>query len=213
MQLPPSPSVQPHGCWNCLHIRVLHDDCILYRHKRVENYFAAYIANYGERVGGLGSGVVLQAVGHLSKMVGAKYKSKTAARCCILSLITSGRADQQRQTDRGLEGGHIGRCTKSLTTPSPRALRINAFEKKGLITMKAKKRGKITYNSRYSLVVTDPTTDQPLSGLTMGERTGSRIFHWVWSYVSFRPSKYIYKGCCNLNQLRWMPSTKSPRPR
>ena len=42
---------------------------------------------------------------------------------------------------------------------------------------------KKTYNSRYSLVVTDPTTNQPLSGLTMGERTGSRIFHWVWSYV------------------------------
>ena len=44
-------------------------------------------------------------------------------------------------------------------------------------------RKKKTYNSRYSLVVTDPTTNQPLSGLTMGERTGSRIFHWVWSYV------------------------------
>ena len=33
-----------------------------------------------------------------------------------------------------------------------------------------------TYNSRYSLVVTDPTTNQPLTSLTMGERTGSRIF-------------------------------------
>ena len=41
-----------------------------------------------------------------------------------------------------------------------------------------------TYNSRYSLVVTDPATNQPLSGLTLGERTGSRIFHWVWSYVT-----------------------------
>ena len=40
-----------------------------------------------------------------------------------------------------------------------------------------KKKKKKTYNSRYSLVVTDPTTNQPLSGLTMGERTGSRIFH------------------------------------
>jgi hypothetical protein len=33
-----------------------------------------------------------------------------------------------------------------------------------------------TYNSRYSLVVTDPTTNQPVASLTKGERTGSRIF-------------------------------------
>ena len=49
--------------------------------------------------------------------------------------------------------------------------------------MNESKKKQKTYNSRYSLVVTDPTTNQPLSGLTMGERTGSRIFHWVWSYV------------------------------
>jgi hypothetical protein len=30
-----------------------------------------------------------------------------------------------------------------------------------------------------SLVVTDPTTNPPVSGLTMGERTGSRIFHYL----------------------------------
>jgi hypothetical protein len=42
---------------------------------------------------------------------------------------------------------------------------------------------KETYNSRYSLVITDPTTSQPLTSLTRGERTGSRIFWWVWSYV------------------------------
>ena len=39
------------------------------------------------------------------------------------------------------------------------------------------KRQKKTYNSRYSLVVTDPTTNQPLSSLTRGERTGSRVFY------------------------------------
>ncbi|RBR11238.1 uncharacterized protein FIESC28_09122 [Fusarium coffeatum] len=38
-----------------------------------------------------------------------------------------------------------------------------------------------TYNSGDSLVVTDPTTNPPVSGLTMGERTGSRIFHYLWS--------------------------------
>ena len=36
---------------------------------------------------------------------------------------------------------------------------------------------KNTYNSRYSLVVTDPTTNQPLSSLTRGERTGSRVLY------------------------------------
>ncbi|KAK1701495.1 hypothetical protein BDP55DRAFT_625708 [Colletotrichum godetiae] len=35
-----------------------------------------------------------------------------------------------------------------------------------------------TYNTRYSLVVTDPTTDPALIGLSMGERTGSRVFQW-----------------------------------
>ena len=42
---------------------------------------------------------------------------------------------------------------------------------------------KKTYNTRDSLVVTDPTTSLALTGLSMGERTGSRVFQWVWSYV------------------------------
>jgi hypothetical protein len=40
-----------------------------------------------------------------------------------------------------------------------------------------------TYNSRYSLVVSDPTTNLPLAGLTKGEQTGSRTLPQVWSYV------------------------------
>lgn len=40
-----------------------------------------------------------------------------------------------------------------------------------------------TYNTKDSLVVTDPTTDLALTGLSMGERTGSRVLQWVWSYV------------------------------
>ncbi|KAK1961755.1 hypothetical protein LY78DRAFT_588023, partial [Colletotrichum sublineola] len=40
-----------------------------------------------------------------------------------------------------------------------------------------------TYNTRYSLIVTDSTTNPALTGLSMGERTGSRVFQWVWSYV------------------------------
>ena len=46
-----------------------------------------------------------------------------------------------------------------------------------------KRKRKKTYNTRDSLVVTDPTTSLALTGLSMGERTGSRVFQWVWSYV------------------------------
>ena len=54
------------------------------------------------------------------------------------------------------------------------------------MTMKGAKEGKKkckTYNTGDSPVVTDLSTNPALSGLSMGERTGSRIFHWVWSYV------------------------------
>ena len=51
-----------------------------------------------------------------------------------------------------------------------------------------KRRGKMskeakTYSTRDSLVVTDPTTSLAISGLSMGERTGSRVFHYLWPYV------------------------------
>ena len=49
---------------------------------------------------------------------------------------------------------------------------------------KAKKK---TYNTGDSLVVTDPTTDPAHSGLTRGERTGSRTFQRLWSYVASLP--------------------------
>ncbi|KAJ5193186.1 hypothetical protein N7449_009328 [Penicillium cf. viridicatum] len=34
-----------------------------------------------------------------------------------------------------------------------------------------------------SLVVTHPTTNSPACGLSTAERTGSPIFHTLWSYV------------------------------
>ena len=40
-----------------------------------------------------------------------------------------------------------------------------------------------TYNSRYSLVVTHPTTNLPIQGLSSGERTGSSVLLVLWSYV------------------------------
>jgi hypothetical protein len=42
---------------------------------------------------------------------------------------------------------------------------------------------KKTYNTKDSLVVTDSTTSLALTGLSMGELTGSRVLQWVWPYV------------------------------
>ncbi|KAJ5205834.1 hypothetical protein N7472_002282 [Penicillium cf. griseofulvum] len=36
-----------------------------------------------------------------------------------------------------------------------------------------------------SLVVTHPTTNSPACGLSTAERTGSPVFHTLWSYVSY----------------------------
>jgi hypothetical protein len=44
---------------------------------------------------------------------------------------------------------------------------------------KGKKKQSI--NSRYSLAVTHPTTNQPTHGLSTAERTGSPVFHVLWS--------------------------------
>ena len=41
-----------------------------------------------------------------------------------------------------------------------------------------------TYNTPHSLVVTDPTTTGALTCLTRAERTGCRVFKWIWSYVT-----------------------------
>jgi hypothetical protein len=38
-----------------------------------------------------------------------------------------------------------------------------------------------TINSRYSLVVTHPTTNLPAHGLSTAERTGRPVFHVLWS--------------------------------
>ena len=65
-----------------------------------------------------------------------------------------------------------------------------------------------TYNTGDSLVVTDPTTDPALASLTRGERTGSRVFWQVWSYViDLAASCGILGGCfqardvCEFNSL------------
>ncbi|KAJ9493020.1 hypothetical protein VN97_g208 [Penicillium thymicola] len=59
-----------------------------------------------------------------------------------------------------------------------------------------------TYNSEDSLVVTHPTTNSPACGLSTAERTGSPVFHTLWSYVS----GYVWKSMieCGLGTLRTM---------
>src|SRR6202000_2389299 len=68
-------------------------------------------------------------------------------------------------------------CADSKSSAAITDLR-NKKEKK-----EEKKKRKITYNTGYSLVVTDPTTNPALTGLSRGERTGSRVLQWIWSYV------------------------------
>jgi hypothetical protein len=46
---------------------------------------------------------------------------------------------------------------------------------------RSKKAITITYNSRDSLLVTHATTSRPIHGLNIGERTGTVIFHDLWS--------------------------------
>jgi hypothetical protein len=56
----------------------------------------------------------------------------------------------------------------------------------------AKKRRKNTCNSWDSLVVTHPTTNQPACGLSMAERTGSPVFHTLWSHVIDGSERKVY---------------------
>ena len=44
-----------------------------------------------------------------------------------------------------------------------------------------KRKNRKTINSRYSLVVTHPTTNLPAHGLSTAERTGSPVVHVLWS--------------------------------
>ena len=69
---------------------------------------------------------------------------------------------------------------------------------------------KRTYNTGYSLVVTDPTTNPALPGLSRGERTGSRVFLEVWSYVSSSVPQVIIKGVVLPHVSCWR-NTKYPK--
>jgi hypothetical protein len=74
-------------------------------------------------------------------------------------------------------------CRSINTLPSrPNACR-GAASPTPITRGKRKEKDKRTYNTEDSLVVTDPTTSSAVSSLSRGERTGSRAFYCVWSYV------------------------------
>ncbi|KAJ5494471.1 hypothetical protein N7463_010558 [Penicillium fimorum] len=57
---------------------------------------------------------------------------------------------------------------------------------RGVQDIQKKEEKSKTYNSEDSLVVTHPTTNSPACGLSTAERTGSPVFHTLWSYVQER---------------------------
>ena len=71
-----------------------------------------------------------------------------------------------------------------------------------------------TYNSWYSLVVTHPTTNQPISSLCMAERTGCPILLSLWSYVKERCINCVYilrlKNILPRSQLKYKEWRKAP---
>ncbi|CAG1999690.1 unnamed protein product [Fusarium graminearum] len=59
--------------------------------------------------------------------------------------------------------------------PSLNTMKVSPSDEDRTIRPRDETTGKKTYNSGDSLVVTDPTTNPPLTSLSMGERTGSRV--------------------------------------
>ncbi len=53
---------------------------------------------------------------------------------------------------------------------------------------------KKTNNTRDSLVVTDPTTNLAVRGLSKEDLTGLRVFHYLWSFVEGDARFYFIKA-------------------
>ena len=62
----------------------------------------------------------------------------------------------------------------------------------GTRTKKEEQKKKSKYNTRDSLVVTDPATNLAVTGLSLGERTGSRAFLCLWSYLILLDLNIVY---------------------
>ncbi|KAJ5186207.1 hypothetical protein N7449_010971 [Penicillium cf. viridicatum] len=72
----------------------------------------------------------------------------------------------------------IGRYVGSEEAPAPDILRNMEAKMTPRDAPRVKTK---TYNSEDSLVVTHPTTNSPACGLSTAERTGSPVFHTLWS--------------------------------
>ncbi len=68
-----------------------------------------------------------------------------------------------------------------LLTAIPPVFPTQCRTQKNPVIKTAKEKQTKTINSRYSLVVTHPTTNRPAHGLSTAERTGSPVFHVLWS--------------------------------
>ena len=77
-----------------------------------------------------------------------------------------------------------------------------------------------TYNTEDSPVVTDLSTSSAISSVSRGERTGSRAFYYVWSYVLFKAFAVPFLsrlvcGCCDgwLQHGGWTTRQPSAPPK
>jgi hypothetical protein len=75
-----------------------------------------------------------------------------------------------------------GRCLSPLIRPTCVRTSVPPYRNEN-VTQIRKRMTKVTYNVRDSPVVTHPSTNLTVTGFSMGERTGSRIFQYLWSYV------------------------------
>src|ERR1700678_1303877 len=61
-----------------------------------------------------------------------------------------------------------------------------------------------TINSRDSLVVTHPTTSLPAYGFSTAERTGSPVFHTLWSIAKDNAECLVYiRTLSSCKELSW----------
>ena len=71
-----------------------------------------------------------------------------------------------------------------------------------------KKKGPKTYNTGDSPVVTHLSTSPAISSLSRAERTGCRVFYYLWSYVLILCSKSLYVPTSQLH----LPAISFPFP-
>ena len=102
--------------------------------------------------------------------------------CSELSDLDLGK-DRCNQRGHVISQGMIGvHWVKNIRVQGVQVVQVTSVENNAARILN-KVKSKNTYNSRDSLVVTHPTTNRPACGLSTAERTGSPVFHTLWSYV------------------------------